>query len=478
MAFALHRTLVRAGLTERNATLGTLALVLSPMYLMLSATFMSDITGLFGIVICLYGCLRALQSITDRSTLAWLGFAVLTNAVFGSSRQIAWLGILVMLPSTLWLLRARRRVFLVGAAFNLAGALFVLVCLHWLKHQPYIVPEHLNLHLISPLHILDELAYFSCDAPFLLIPALALFFPELRKLRPRVSMPLAALALGYCFLALYPSHLRGYFPLEPFGECINPLATFAFPILQGPPPPFLSLTLQALFTLLAFAGLVGLITRLCRSPRTTPAATSPASPSWHQLGVLLIPFCLAYTFLISFLGATLEFHDRYLLGLLLIAILCLFRYFQQQGLPRLPLASVLLIAIMAIYSTFADHQMFAFYRARVALAAELTAAGVPPTAVDNGWEYNFGIELQQADHINVPFIEWPPHAYVPTPQPTGACPMNFGSFTPHIHPRYSVSFDPNACYGPAPFAPVHYSRWPYRTPGTLYVVRSTPPVTP
>jgi hypothetical protein len=35
-AFALQRTLVRAGNIERNATLGTLALVLSPLYLMLS----------------------------------------------------------------------------------------------------------------------------------------------------------------------------------------------------------------------------------------------------------------------------------------------------------------------------------------------------------------------------------------------------------------------------------------------------------
>jgi hypothetical protein len=50
--------------------------------------------------------------------------------------------------------------------------------------------------------------------------------------------------------------------------------------------------------------------------------------------------------------------------------------------------------------------------------------------------------------------------------------------TPHIHPVYGVSFDSNACYGPAPFAPVHYSRWLARNPGTLYVVRYTPPSKP
>ena len=474
MAFVFHRTLVRAGITEHNATLGTLALVLSPMYLMLSATFMSDITGLFGIVVCLYGFLCALLSSSDRTAIAWLCFAVLANALFGSSRQIAWLGILVMLPSTLWLLRSRPRVLIIGAAATLAGALFVFACLRWLKHQPYVVPEHLIFKLISPLHILGQLTYFSLDAPFLLLPAIALFLPELRKLRLRVLIPVSALALAYTFLALYPSHLRGRFPLEPLGECINPLGTFAFPVLQGTPPGFLPPILQALFTLLALAGLLGLITLLCRSSRTSPAADAPISPSWHQLRILLIPYCLAYAFLISFFGATLEFHDRYLLGLLVVAILCLLRYYQEHSPPSLPLASILLIAIMAIYSIIANHQMFAFYRARALLASELLSAGIPPTSVDNGWEYNFGVELQHSDHINGNSIEWPPHAYVPRTPLTGACTMNYADGTPHIRPLYSVSFDPNACYGPAPFAPVHYSRWPYTTPGTLYVVRFTP----
>ncbi|MGC9199417.1 MAG: hypothetical protein ACP5E5_10855 [Acidobacteriaceae bacterium] len=61
-AFFIQRTLVLTGITERNATLGTLTLVLSPLYLVLSATFMTDTTGLFAVVICLYGCLRTLLS--------------------------------------------------------------------------------------------------------------------------------------------------------------------------------------------------------------------------------------------------------------------------------------------------------------------------------------------------------------------------------------------------------------------------------
>ena len=52
--------------------------------------------------------------------------------------------------------------------------------------------------------------------------------------------------------------------------------------------------------------------------------------------------------------------------------------------------------------------------------------------------------------------------------------MKWYDYTPHIHAIYGVSFDPNACYGPPLFAPVQYSRWPHRTPGSLYVVRYLP----
>jgi hypothetical protein len=134
------------------------------------------------------------------------------------------------------------------------------------------------------------------------------------------------------------------------------------------------------------------------------------------------------------------------------------------------------VGITAFYSIVVIHNTFAFYRTRVALAAELRAAGIPDTSVDNGWEYNFGVELQNADHINEPHIVTPLRGYVPSaPLPAGTCPMNLFDDTPHIRPSYGISFTPDACYGPAPFASLHYSRWPYRTPGSLYVVRYVSP---
>ncbi|WP_158786664.1 glycosyltransferase family 39 protein [Granulicella sp. L46] len=487
MAFVLQRILVRVGISERNATLGTLALVLSPLYLVLSATFLTDITGLFAIVICLYGCLRALQSATDRGAIAWLVFAVITNAIFGTSRQIAWLGILVMLPSTLWLLRSRRQVVIAGVAATLAGVLFIVVCLQWLKHQPYSIPEHLIptvFPFANPIgeiaHTIGEFVHTFLDVPFLLLPLFALFLPQIRKSRSRVQIMIAAISLIYLLFAIHlkPSHPD--FLLEPTagarGGWVGIHSIHEGTDLLGEPPIFLPTVMQILITIISIGGLLGLLASFARS-RASEIST-PVSPyprvSWKQLAILLAPYTTAYTLLLIPRATNLLF-DRYMLAPLVILVLCLVRYYQDTISPRIPVAGVLLVAIMAGFGVVHTHNTFAFYRARVTLAAEVHSAGIPDTSVDNGWEHNFDVELQHSDHINFPTIVVPAHAYVLTPPPPpNTCKVFWYDYTPHIHALYGVSFDPNSCYGPASFAPAHYSRWLARTPGTLYVVRYTP----
>ena len=433
---------------------------------------MTDIQGLFAIVLCLYGCLRALRATTPRATIVWLCFAVLTNAICGTSRQIAWLGILVMVPSALWLLRAQRRVLLAGAAVTLAAALFIFGCMHWLKQQPHTLPEHL---LAGPYPVRRTFWQFIdlfLDVPFLLLPVAALFLPQIRRSRPRV---IAALFVGYLLVAVHPRHTH-IFLLEPTaGDWVGVHGIFEDLLLQGTPPIFLNAGVQVLLTILSFGGLLGLIASLLRSRGTPPVVGSSTVVSWKHLGVLLAPFTIAYTLLLMTRREGWIF-DRYLLGPLVVVLLCLVRYYQERIRPRLPLASILLVGIMAIYGIATAHNTFALYRARAALAEELRAAGISDTSVDNGWEYNFEVELQHADSINEPRIVVPAHAYVPTPPPTArTCWMGFYDDTPHVKPRYSVSFDPNACDGPTPFAPVGYSRWLASEPGALYIVRSTAP---
>jgi hypothetical protein len=473
MAFLLQRILGQANISDRNATLGTLALVLSPLYLMLSVTYMTDIYGLFAILVCLYGCLRALKASSSRSTIGWLCFAVATNAVCGTSRQLGWLGVLVMVPSTLWLLRSRRSAFLAGAIANLAGVAFVLACIHWFGKQPYTLPEHLLVPSLPLAHSLAAICYFFMDFPFLLLPLAALFLPEIRNSRPRVIAIVCAFSLVYILLAIHWRQTHPNLLLEPtMLDWVNVHGIFEGNSLQGTPPIFLSFGVRVVFTIVALGGILGLVTSLLGTRPTPPPAAVSSAISWYQLGVLLAPFTIAYTLLLIPRAAVSVIYDRYTLGLLVVAMLCITRYYQDRINPRLPLAGFALVTIMAIYGVAATHNLFALYRARAAMAAELRAAGIPDTSVDNGWEYNIGVELQHADHINEDTIVVPRGAYVPSPPlPAGICPMHGSDYTPHVIPLYGVSFDPNQCYGPAPFAPVTYSRWLASSPGTLYVVR-------
>ncbi len=473
LAFVLQRIMVRAAVSERNATIATLAFVLSPLYLLLSVTFMTDITGLFGIALCLYGCLRALQAASSRASIAWICFAVVTNAIGGTSRQLAWLGVLVMVPSTLWLLRSQRRVLVAGVVAECAGFLFIFAALHWFKLQPY--TEHTSMFdsPFSAVHILWQLIKAFLDVPFLLLPLVALFIPEIRRARPAV---IAALVGAYLLVTFQPHHAQHIFLLEPTsGDWIGPHGVLEVLDLHGARPLFLHTGEQVLLTVVSIGGLVGLIASLLQLRRAAPVRSPSSGLSWKQLGTVLGPFSIAYALLLISRAAAAQVVDRYLLGLLALAALCLARYYQDRIRPQLPLASLALVAIMAAFGVALTHNLFSMYRARVAIAAELRANGVPDTSVDNGAEYNLVVELQHAKYINDWALTVPPHAYVRRPPPRpGTCHMESYTYTPHIDPVYGIAFSPDACYGPAPFAPVHYSRW-LASSGTLYVVRYTAP---
>ncbi len=487
-AFLLQRTLVRSGITERNAVVATLALVLSPLYLLLSVTYMSDIFGLFAMLVCFYGCLRALQSATPNAAILWLCFAVATNAIFGTARQIAWLGVLVMVPSTLWLLRSQRRVLIAGSIATFAGILSIYACMQWLNHQPYVLPPQPLPHTFSFVSSLLTLAYFFLAIPFLLLPIVALFLPTLRKSRPAVIALLALILLGYLFLGIYPNHLRGGFPLEPTlgagGNWIGVHGIHEGHQLHGNPPVFLDVPAQALITIVCFGGSLAVLLSLLhryrlRAQHTSPSVPSAQDVSWKQLGILLVPFALAYTALLIPRTATGWIYDRYTLELGLVALICLVRYYQEQIQPRISLLGIALVATMAVVGVAITHNHFSLYRARIALAAELHANGIPDTSIDNGFEQNFLTELRYADHINDSTIVFPSDAYIPAPPlPASTCKMFWHDKTPHIHPIYGIAFDPNACYGPAPFTPLRYTRWLASSPEAIYVVRYAPPAKP
>jgi hypothetical protein len=486
-AYLSQRTLVRAGINSRNATIGTLTLVLCPLTLPLVVSFMSDMGALLFVLLCLYACLRALQAQTDRAVLAWLAFAALSNAFGGNVRQIAWLGVLVMFPCTIWLLRRRRHVLLYGSLLYALSILIVFATLHWFQQQPYSVPEPLfvgfpDRHRL--FHILEELLALFLSFALFLLPVLFAFVPAISLRNRRAGAVLASggiLCLAsyvYIFLFHRLSLLVLIAPFRGFHVTRYGLAD-TVPI-KGLGPIVLTGGPRLILTFAVLLGLVCLVTVLLTSSRLAELAetTPPLAPtiSWNVLLVLLVPFSLAYLALLLPRSVRVELFDRYLLLLLPIGLILLLRLYQDRVQPNLPLVSSVLVLLFGLYSIAGTHDFFSRYRGRVAAIDELRSAGVPDAAIDAGFEHNGMAQIERYGFINDPKIHLPPTATLTKPSSfPDDCHPEWVNLTPVMVPDYALSFDPAACGGKSQFAPVTYSDWLARRDDTIYIVYTTRP---
>jgi len=479
-AYLTQRTLVRAGIREWNAMIGTLALVLSPVFLSVTFSFMTDISGLFCIVLCLYACLRALQAETDRAALAWICFAALSNAFGGTVRQIAWLGVLVMVPSTLWLLRHRPRFLFAGSVLYVLCLGIIFAFLHWFHKQPYSVPEPLVRDRLTPRSFLmlgRTLIQAVLEAALLLLPILIFFIPSFpRRNRPAKIVLTGAIAICVLFGVVMLNRPRMSLALAPFlHNCITIYGFMDAKPFHGERPMVLTPGIRLLLTTLVVVSAISFFAFLFTGrdkPNIASDATRPTPLSWYSLGMVMVPFTLAYFALLLPRGATNELFDRYLLPILTFAMIAILRIYQEQIQPRVPTATLIPIAIFAAFGIAGTHDSFALLRARVAIANELLSSGVPPTAFDGGFEYNSLTQIDLGHFINDPKIPILPgdsfHSSVK--KSYGVCVPIFVDNYPVLSPRYGMAYDPTDCFGDAGFAPVTYRAWLGPHTNTIYIV--------
>lgn len=478
-AFLSHRTLVRAGISSRSACVGTLCLVLSPLFVPLALSFMTDVGGLFCILLCFYACLRALQAATNRAAMGWLIFAGLSNTIGGTIRQIAWLGVLAMVPSAIWLLKRRPFIVPVGAALYAACTAFIFWSRIWFARQPYSVPQSLipgdfGLNSIFGAFALMLISFFSV-ATFLL-PVLVAFVPFISKRKLRAGFLIFG---GIACAAIAFSVWHGPSPifesfLAPFpGNYVSARGMLDGTSIKGMRPSVLPAWVRIVLTLTIIGALHCLWAFLSTD---RPAATSrqkPTDVSSKSLMILLFPFSIAYFVLLLPTGLTVGFFDRYLLPFLFFGILFLLRLFEERTRAQLPALSVILTVVFAFYAVAGTHDAFSMFRAEAAAFAELRAAGIPATAIDGGFEQNSMTQIRQFGYMNDPRIRVPSMVFVEVAAnfPKG-CEPQLALLTPAVVPGYALSFDPNACMGLSHFAPVIYHNWLGPHSVNVYIVNT------
>jgi hypothetical protein len=471
-AYLLQRTCVRAGLNSWNATLATLALVLSSLFLPLAYTFRSDVSGVLCIVACLYMCLRALQSQSERSAIAWICLAALVNAVGGTVRQIYWLGLLVMVPCTLWLLRKSRRVLVAGCISWFIGVVFVAAAVHWFARQPYTIPVSLIPIEVDwkALISLGGLGVRSAGQLALLaLPVLLMFSGALRLWSRRAAAVFGIGFLGFAVFGIALIRARKLYVL---------VAPFLWDFMTDPSLQRLSAIaslgihhdrardgLGVLLTGAVVLGILCLAVCVFAGPHRRATFQQETSPiSWPKLGLLIGSFSAAY---IVILALTVLrnglFYDRYLLPLLAILLLVLTRIYQERVKAKLPWACILLIVVFGAFSVAATHDTFALYRGFATTIHEIQSIGAPATAIAGPWEFEGWTQIEEAGYINDPRIRVPRGAYMPQPvrahlRNCSADPSSLG-WAPAIKPAYVVSSNPADCGGQDAFPPVMYSTW-------------------
>jgi 4-amino-4-deoxy-L-arabinose transferase-like glycosyltransferase len=439
-AFFCQRTLRRAGISSWNASVGTLTLVLSPMFAMISVTFMTDVPACFAMLVCVYACMRALQAQATAAAAGWIVFAALSNALLGTTRQTAWMGFLLIVPAALWMLRRRRTVLVAGAASVLVSAVLAGAILYWFQQHPYIIVEGVLPPFFLWHFVFESLIAaiaFPLALTLFLLPILVVFLPALmsRRLPWPVYTMVGMFALGAVVFCRKQN--IGYWAAPYVG------LSFIWPFGLGVSLGF------TVMVVLCWLGLAAAVLTRETNVADLPAAISPpyrASLPYRSLLTLLLPFAVVYTgFTVERAGFT-ALWDRYTLPLLLVLLILLLRFYQDRGHRNLPVIALIAALCYGGVAAAITHDDFVVRRARLAMT-----------------------ELTVSDHVYAPRMRLPKGAVLPKPTHYGIphCLAFYCTMYPHVLPKYTLASQPAP--GFTEFPPVPYRPW-ILPPGTVYVV--------
>ena len=467
-----HATLRRAGLDRWHAIFGALVVGLSPLFIGMSVTFMTDISGLFFIVAGIYCCLRALEGSATRGIMLWLFVAVIASLLGGTARQLPWAIALVMVPSAAWILRRHRGVLAGAVVLWVLSIAAILACLWWFKHQPFFVPEPLLEKPIGFRSLRElagtMLAELLCLL-LVLLPALAAALQRMKTLRAKHWLVLivgSVAAVWICRFITFHWAEKGLLPWT--GDILDKLGVFDYPNAWqiGVLPYLFNTTARAMgsFLVLFTAAVFCFVTfRAGRKPETS----RENRPSWWTLTQLLVPFAAAYLVLMMPRGLWMQLLDRYLLPLMPIALIFLLRLHQERFSSKLPAISWVVLAIFSAFSIMGTHDWIANHRARLAAVHELEAAGIPPSQIEAGYEFDGTTQIDLRGVVFDKRVSYPASIDVSPYRPAGlppGCKDLFNEHTPAIHPEVFLAYQQVPCLEPSRYGPVSYRAWlpPFR----------------
>lgn len=441
----------RAGLTHWLATFGSLSIVLSPVFIPLATSYMTDVPGLFFWLATFYCAVRAVSPDTDRP-LFWVASAAVVGFAGGTIRQIVWVAPLLTLPCAAWLLRRNRAALSLSAASCCAIIAGAYACMRWYASQTGTtgVPSQSIAETLEGLA--EPLRILILSTQVAILPVLVLFLANWRRaLRSPFTLALSILgASAYVVLCLW------YFDDDLLIGNIVTRTGILWPDNEmfGHKPEVIPLSARyALGSVLSLAAGFALAW-LVDAWRHRAEFLSASAPLGRVL-LFTVPSTGAYVAALLFRYSLDEIlFDRYLIFLTPLVTIVLLWIYQARIAPNPRSAAWVVVAFLALYGVATTHDYIAAGRARLEAANEIVASGVPRTRISAGLEYDGWTQLETAGEV-------PPLEERRNSKRTYRIPEPywFWRMTPVIDPVYLVVYSPLKDLRDTSYPPVSYHAW-------------------
>ena len=382
------------GLSPELSTFAALATGTSPLFLPLAASFMTDVSGCFFCMLCVYSTIRCAQAENSKSAARWLWALALAGVIGGANRQIVWTAPVVLIPWLFWVRRADVALRAHAIVAYGASGIAILAILHFFS-QPYgplaLSREEVATMLLhgsgKSINLLTSLLFVCVLAA---MPAFCCLLP-LAKRKPLVWSLMSAAALvvvtfaGVVFAGLaapYGNHILTGNGIVVPGEVWYRLKPAAL-------APWFRVLLSLPGSVCVYVSVAWII----RNRRSVWAPCKAALP-------VFAVFSLGYMALVL-PGVLISFaFDRYMLPILPLMMMVILSQWARYG-RRIPVAAWCCLAVFACYGVATTHDYFASVRARLAGAHAIERGGIGRDHISAGFEHDGWTELERSEYVKV-----------------------------------------------------------------------------
>ncbi len=458
-----YALLVRIGVRGALLAVATLILALDPLYVNLAFTFMTDVPFTAVAVLAGWCYVRGIQ---EQRTGTLIAGSLLAAVALLIRQHGVFLPAAAALAIVFWDDRPLSRRLEAAAAAALVPALAFVAYHAWLFTVAGAPSGYTNK--IGEAQRTTALMLVNCAfrgtqyLGLLAAPLAPALLRDALTRRPRQLVAwTVALALPAIVLWVREGALLFNLPNVLYDFGAGPVSLRDTHVLGLPPPTHVGLALRLPLTIVATlsaaalctAGAAAIAALRARSDPVTVAGSAGrrTANARADRGFLLLAAVLLFA------GTLLQsryYFDRYLLPVLPFAAAAVLAHVR----PRTASASGVVLAVALAWLAIAGtHDYLAWNRARFAGLAALERAGVPPTEIDGGFEFN-------AWHLAPTFGHWPTDEEARVGQPADR-----RSWWWVVDDRFVVSFRELPGYDV--HAAVPFTRWLVPGEGHVFVLQ-------